>query len=387
MVPQVVLEFGALLADVGEVDEESRAHVSLEGLYVLGLRGFVHLDQKVAVLEQAASANLLRTPRRDELLVEVVQRFLEVAVHGFADHRRVEIFPDGQLAALVEQEERVEHDLERVDRELELPPHRVDELELDVPVPSRVPEGDQGPSVAFVVHFHHLAHVRLFQAASGDPFAADAFRQQVEQRAEHRGLHLVVISPARQLHGEYQVQIVVRLRLGGQNVGGGATVQPYVAHPHSGTAAARVGLELAADHVHQISQSDLQSGEISTPVDAHHLVHHVVQSFNLVEAEHRQPLLGIRAIVAAVVVAAVGVGGVVAASNVLGAAHLAQGLHHSDPTLAFLADLQGATLQRKRDGRRYFDQTYQLLDIVGNRDKTRRIIYFTIESLFHKAEK
>lgn len=130
VIPQVVLEFCALLADVREIDEESRAHVPLQRLYVLGLRGFVHLDQKVAILEQTASANLFRTPRRDQFLVKMIQRLLEVAVHGFAYHGGIEIFADGQLAALVEQEERVEDDLERVDGKLELPPHRVDEFQI-----------------------------------------------------------------------------------------------------------------------------------------------------------------------------------------------------------------------------------------------------------------
>lgn len=343
MIPQVVLKFGALLADVGKVDEESRAHVSLEGLYVFGLRGFVHLNKKIAVLEQATSANLFGTPCRDQFLVKVIQRFLKVTVHRFAYNRRVEVFADRQFAAFVEQEERVEDNLERVDRELELPPHRIDEFQLDVPVASRVPEGDQGPSVTFVIHFHHFAHVSLFQAASSDTLATHAFRQKVEQRAEHRGLHLVVISPARKLHGKDQIQIVVRLRFSGEDVGGGATVQSYIAYPHPGATVARIRLQFAADHVHQISQSDLQSGKVSTPVDAHHFVHHVVQSFHLIEAEHGQPLLGIRAIWI-VVVAVVGGVRVALVANVFGAAHLAQGLHHSDPTLAFLADLQGATL-------------------------------------------
>lgn len=51
VVPQIVLELGPLLADVREIDEESRAHVSLEGFYIVRLRGFIHLNQEIAVFE------------------------------------------------------------------------------------------------------------------------------------------------------------------------------------------------------------------------------------------------------------------------------------------------------------------------------------------------
>lgn len=103
VIPQVVLELGALLADVREVDEESRAHVPLEGLDVVGLRRFVHLHKEVTILEQATTTDLLGMPRGDELFVKVMQRLLEVSVHGLTHHGGVEVFADWQLAALVEQ--------------------------------------------------------------------------------------------------------------------------------------------------------------------------------------------------------------------------------------------------------------------------------------------
>ncbi|CAL1684644.1 unnamed protein product [Lasius platythorax] len=242
VIPQVIFKFGALLSYIREVDEESRTHVSLEGLDIIRLRRFIHLHQQIAVLEQTAAAYLFGMPRRDKLLVEMVERLLEITVDGLAHHGRVKVLGDRQLAAFVEQQQRVENDLEGIDGELELSPHRVDELELDVPVTPGIAEGDQRPSVTIVVHLHHLAHIGLLQAARGDAFATHALRQQVEQGAEHRGLDLVVITAARQLDREDKVQVVVGLGFGGQHVGGGAAVQPDIAYPHAGAPVARIGL-------------------------------------------------------------------------------------------------------------------------------------------------
>lgn len=95
VVPQIVLQLALLLADVREVDEESRAHVSLQHLDLLGKGRPVAAHQQVAVLEQATSADLFRVAGCDQLLLQVVQRFLEVAVYGLADHRRVEVLTHG----------------------------------------------------------------------------------------------------------------------------------------------------------------------------------------------------------------------------------------------------------------------------------------------------
>lgn len=135
-------------------------------------------------------------PRRDKLLVQMVERLLEITVDRLAHHGRVKVLGDRQLAAFVKQQQGVENDLEGIDGELKLSPHRVDELELDVPVTPGIAEGYQRPSVTVVVHLHHLAHIGFLQAARSDAFTTHALRQQVKQRAEHRGLDLVVVTAA-----------------------------------------------------------------------------------------------------------------------------------------------------------------------------------------------
>ena len=91
-----------------------------------------------------------------QLLVEVEECGVEVPVHGLPDDGGVEVVSDGGVAAgaLVEEEEGVEEDVEGVDGELVLPPHRVHELELHR-LGAVVAQGDEAPAVA-VVHLHHL---------------------------------------------------------------------------------------------------------------------------------------------------------------------------------------------------------------------------------------
>jgi len=61
--------------------------------------------------------------------VQVVERLVEVSVHALADDGRVEVVADrGIGATLVEEEESVEHYVERVDRKFVLASHGVDEL-------------------------------------------------------------------------------------------------------------------------------------------------------------------------------------------------------------------------------------------------------------------
>ena len=83
------------------------------------------------------------------------------------DFQLVDVVPDVHAGAVIEEEECVEHDVEGVDRELELPLHPVHELQLDA-VRLVVPQRDQTPSVT-IVHFHHLGHVGLFQSARRHP--------------------------------------------------------------------------------------------------------------------------------------------------------------------------------------------------------------------------
>lgn len=68
VIPQVGLELGALLPQLREVDEESRAHIPLERLDFVRPGRPVALGQQGAVLQQATAADLLRLPRRDQLL-------------------------------------------------------------------------------------------------------------------------------------------------------------------------------------------------------------------------------------------------------------------------------------------------------------------------------
>ena len=116
VVVQVVLQLGSLLIDVREVDEEPRAHVPLRRLHLVRAGRPVALAEQVAVLEETPAPDLFWIPGGDQLFVEVVERFVEVSVHALAHHGRVEVLRDGCVrAALVEEEEGVEHDVERVD--------------------------------------------------------------------------------------------------------------------------------------------------------------------------------------------------------------------------------------------------------------------------------
>ena len=71
--------------------------------------------------------------------------------------------PDVHAGTVVEEEEGVEHDVEAVDGELELPLHPVDKLKLDR-VGLVVAQCNQAPPIT-VVHFHHFRHVSFFQRA------------------------------------------------------------------------------------------------------------------------------------------------------------------------------------------------------------------------------
>lgn len=146
VVGEVSLQLGALLVDVAKVDEEPRTHVALQVLDLLRPGGLVVPHQEVAVLQQPASSDLFGVPRGDQLLVQVVEGLLEVPVDGLGHHGGVEVVAHGHLGAAVEEQQRVQDDLERVDAELELAAHRVDELELDVAA-AVVAEANQAPPV------------------------------------------------------------------------------------------------------------------------------------------------------------------------------------------------------------------------------------------------
>ena len=116
------------------------------------------------------------------LPVQMVEGLTKVSIDALPNHSWVEVLaekytfkgssedaffklfrPDVHAGTVVEEEEGVEHDVEAVDGELELPLHPVDELELDR-VGLVVAQGNQAPSIT-VVHFHHFRHICFLQCA------------------------------------------------------------------------------------------------------------------------------------------------------------------------------------------------------------------------------
>ena len=100
----------------------------------------------MAVLQQTAAADLFRAPRADEAFAQVIEGSREIAVDALPQDRGVESGSHRVLRTLVEEEERVQADLEGVYAELELPPERVHELQLHV-LTMVVGEGDETPAV------------------------------------------------------------------------------------------------------------------------------------------------------------------------------------------------------------------------------------------------
>ena len=236
VVPQVVVELESLLAHVGEVDEEARAHIALKRLDLIGISGTVVLDEQVAILEESTAADLLRVPCGDHLTVQVVVRLTEVAVDGLGHHSRVERLADGHCrGAVVKEDERVENDLKRVDRELELAAHRVHKLELHILAAVVRAQRDQRPAIA-LRNLDHLGHVRFLERAREHASARDAGRQKVQQRVQHGRLDAVVGAGRREVHAKDEIQIVVGLRLAaieGQHVRGAASVDAHVPNSHA----------------------------------------------------------------------------------------------------------------------------------------------------------
>lgn len=102
VIAQVSLELDALLEDVGEVDEEARAHVALQLLDLFVIDRNVIPHEQVAVLQQSTAANLFGSSRRYELVGEMIKSLVKVAIHRLTDNRRVEVLGDRQLRAVVE---------------------------------------------------------------------------------------------------------------------------------------------------------------------------------------------------------------------------------------------------------------------------------------------
>ena len=233
VVLQVRLQLPLLLADVREVDEEARAHVALQLLHGrLVLRPEAQ-RQQVAVLEEPAAADLLGAARGDGPVAEVRHGLLEVPVNALADHAGVEALRHGRLRAAVEEQQRVQADLEGVHAELELAPQRVHELQLHV-LAHVVGQRDQAPAVRVVAHLHQFLYVRLPEGERRDALLAHAGGQEVQQAVQHHVLDQAEGLLVLQGHGEDQVQVLVaQARVLVEHVAGGRAVELDVPHAHA----------------------------------------------------------------------------------------------------------------------------------------------------------
>ncbi|TNN47424.1 hypothetical protein EYF80_042367 [Liparis tanakae] len=168
VVLQVGLQLAPLLAHIGEVDEEARAHVALQQFHLGVGRRAETPHQQVAVLQQAAASDLLGAPGADEALAQVTEGGAEVAVDALAENGGVESGGHGVLRALVEEEQRVQADLEGVHAELKLAPEGVHELELHV-LAAVVGEGDETPAVGEMQDRSHGSSAQKIRSRSFHP--------------------------------------------------------------------------------------------------------------------------------------------------------------------------------------------------------------------------
>jgi len=162
VIGQIPIDLLVLLNYIREVDEESRAHVSLERGDVFLVGGPEFSDEQVAVFEQTAAADFLRLLGGDERLLQMIGGRQEVAEHGFADDGRVEVERHLHRRHVEERQHRVQIDLKRIHGKLELTPHSVHELQFHV-LPAVVGQRNQAPSVRTVRHPHQLLHVGLLE--------------------------------------------------------------------------------------------------------------------------------------------------------------------------------------------------------------------------------
>ena len=282
VVLQVGLQLPLLLEDVGEVDEEARAHVALQGLDLLLVGGPEVPHQQVAVLEQPPAPDLLGVLGGDESVLQVVQRLLEVPVHALPDDRGVQLLGQGLAGAAVEEKQGVQDDLERVHAELELAPDGVDELELHI-APVLVGEGDEAPAVRVRAHLHQLLDVGLLQGRGADLELAHALRQEVQQRAQHHIPDQLKLSLCGQSHVKDEVQVfAAQPVVFDQDMAGRRAVQPDILHFDACL------LQPATDSLHDVLECDLQGGEVASSVDGYHLSQDLVQTAHLVPGEHAE---------------------------------------------------------------------------------------------------
>ena len=74
-------QFAVLSIQIRKVNEEPAAHVSLHGLDTLWPGWSVVLHQQVTIFQQASTPDLLWTLGSYQLLVQVTQCIIKVAVH------------------------------------------------------------------------------------------------------------------------------------------------------------------------------------------------------------------------------------------------------------------------------------------------------------------
>lgn len=128
----------------------------------------VVLHQQGAVFEQTAAAYFFRPPGRDQSFLKMAQRFGEVAEHRFAHNCGVKVLADRGRSdvpirssrASVEQQQRIQNNLEGIHAELELSTHAIDEFQFDSPSPL-APQRDQWPTVSRIWWIIHLQSRKL----------------------------------------------------------------------------------------------------------------------------------------------------------------------------------------------------------------------------------
>lgn len=127
MVVEESAQLEVLSCNVGEIDEESRAHVTFQ--FATVLRCLVSTGHQMTVLEQASSSDFFRRTSINQALVKMSQGLGKVAKHALGNDSWSVTF-DIQILNV---QQRVQCDLEGVNAEFELTAHFVDEFELDTP--------------------------------------------------------------------------------------------------------------------------------------------------------------------------------------------------------------------------------------------------------------
>lgn len=184
--------------------------------------------------------------------------------------------------AVIEEEQGVQDDLERVHTELELTPDGVHEFQLHVP-PVLVGEGDEAPAVSVRAYLHQLLDVRLLQGDWADPQLVHALWQEVQEGAQNHIPDQLKLGLRGQSHVKDEVQVfATQPVVFDQDVAGRGAVQPDVLHFD-----ARL-LQPAADCLHDVLQRDLQGGEVASSVDGYDLGQDLMQPAHLVPGEHAE---------------------------------------------------------------------------------------------------